>query len=50
VGVLSGVKYTTQKKKDSTNIMNMPQKVKHYLGRFLWKENLSMIMHLNLNV
>jgi hypothetical protein len=30
--------------------MNMPQKVRHYLGHFLWKEKLSMITHLNLNV
>ncbi len=25
----------------------MPQKVRHYLGHFLWKEKLSVIMHLN---
>jgi hypothetical protein len=30
--------------------MNMPQKVRHYLGHFLWKEKSSMITHLNLNV
>ena len=30
--------------------MNMPQKVRHYLGHFLWKEKLNMITHLNLNV
>lgn len=23
--------------------MNLPQKVRHYLGHFLWKEKLSMI-------
>jgi len=28
----------------------MPQKVRHYLGHFLWKEKLNMIAHLNLNV
>lgn len=27
--------------------MNMPQKVRHYLGHFLWKEKQSMTMHLN---
>ena len=30
--------------------MDMPQKVRHYLGHFLWKEKLSMVTHLNLNV
>ena len=30
--------------------LHCPQKVRHYLGVFLWKEKSSMIMHLSLNV
>ena len=30
--------------------IDCPQKVRHYLGVFLWKEKSSMIMHLNMNV
>ena len=29
--------------------LDCPQKVRHYLGVFLWKEKSSMIMHLSLN-
>ncbi len=29
--------------------IDCPQKVRHYLGVFLWKEKSDMIMHLNLN-
>jgi hypothetical protein len=31
-------------------VVDCPQKVRHYLGVFLWKEKSSMITHLNLNV
>ncbi len=31
-------------------LMNMPQKVRRYLGHFLWKEKLSMITHLKKDV
>ncbi len=30
--------------------MNCPQKVRHYLGAFLWKEKLSIRMILNFGV
>ena len=30
-----------------TAALIMPQKVRHYLGHFLWKEKESMITHLN---
>ena len=30
--------------------LQCPQKVRHYLGAFLWKEKLNMIMHLKRNV
>jgi hypothetical protein len=32
------------------SFLDCPQKVRHYLGAFLWKEKLSMITHSNLNV
>ena len=34
-------------KESSKELLDMPQKVRHYLGHFLWKEKLSMIMHLS---
>ena len=30
--------------------MNCPQKVRHYLGAFLWEEKSSTIMNLNFSV
>ena len=36
-------------KKNGT-IVNCPQKVRHYLGAFLWKEKSSTVMSLNYNV
>jgi hypothetical protein len=30
--------------------LNCPQKVRHYLGAFLWKEKSSTIMNLNFGV
>jgi hypothetical protein len=37
-------------KTKNSYIIDCPQKVRHYLGVFLWKEKSNMIMHLNLNV
>ena len=34
----------------TSSFMQCPQKVRHYLGAFLWKEKLNMIMHLKKNV
>ena len=34
-------------KQIKSQLLDMPQKVRHYLGHFLWKEKLSMITHLN---
>ena len=35
------------KLKKKPTLLNMPQKVRHYLGHFLWKEEGSMITHSN---
>jgi hypothetical protein len=47
--VLYGFEKLSQKKCPSKKL-DCPQKVRHYLGVFLWKEKSSMITHLNLNV
>ncbi len=40
----------TKRKFEWQEGLDCPQKVRHYLGVFLWKEKSSMIMHLNMNV